>query len=148
MYNINRCFLFCSSHSLVPQTFVIWWTAWNDCHPLDFPLPASISRHTTLHTLAPELLLSNHLLFNRHGGESYIGITIRRAWELLDPDARDLMVHCWCSKKENGVIRNAIAHPDNTKQAENLLTHDLHKDLQYLQPRAMTYIARAPEIFK
>ena len=29
-------------------------------------------------------------------------------WYLL------LMIHCWCSKKDNDIIRNTIAHPDTT----------------------------------
>jgi hypothetical protein len=153
MSNIYLYFFYLAHHALlyylIPQTFMIWWTAWNDCYPVNFPLPATIFHHTSLHTLAPELIPFYHLLFNCFGEESHDGITIRRAWETLDPVARDLMVHCWCSKKENDVIGNAIVHPGNTKQrAQDLFTHDLCDDLQYLQPRAMSYISRAPEIFK
>ena len=124
---------------------MIWWTAWNDRDPVAFPLPVSMSHYT----LAPELPAFNHLLFNRNGGESQNGITVRRSWERLDSVARDLMVHCWCSKKGNETIRNAVAHPATTKQrAQELLTEDLCDNLQYLHPRAMTYISNAPEIFK
>ena len=45
--------------------------------------------------------------------------------EKKDPVSRDLMIHCWCSKKDNDIIRNTIAHPDTTKKdAQDLLTQD------------------------
>ena len=74
-----------------------------------------------------------------------------QAWEKLekhDPVARDLMIHCWCSKKDNNIIRNTIAHPDTTKEGtEELLTQDLHDDLQYLFPHVMTYVSDASDVF-
>jgi hypothetical protein len=142
--DILLTFSFCS-YLTVPQTFVIWWNAWNDRDHVSYPLPPSMAHYT----LAPELAAFNHLLFNRRGDESKNGITVRKAWEKLDSVARDLMVHCWCRKNSNDIIRNAIAHPDMTKGgARELLTQDLCHDLQYLYPRAMTYISNAPEIFK
>ena len=115
--------------------------AWNGRDPLAFPLPASMSRYT----LPPRLLTFSLQLFNQHNGESWKGVIVRQAWEKLekkDPVGRDLMIHCWCGKKDNDLIRNTIAHPDTTKKdAQELLTQDLYGDLQYLFPRAMTYVS-------
>jgi len=130
----------------LPQTFVIWRNAWNALDPNTFPLPASMATYT----LAPALLAFHHLLFD-NDRESKIGIVVRQAWEALEVDmiSRDLMVHCWCSKKGNASIRNPIAHPDTTKEgAEEIITHDLCDDLQYLNSRAMKYISDSPDIFK
>ena len=98
------------------------------------------------YTLAPELLTFKP---NEHGGESQIGIVVRRTWEGLNSVARDLMIHCWCSKKDNDIIRSAIlAHLDTT-EAQELITHDLCGDLQYLHTEfAMTYISDSPIFFK
>ena len=118
--------------------------AWNSYDPLTFPLPASISQYT----LPPKLHTYSHQLFNWYGGESWKGVTVRQVWESLNPVARDLMVHCWCSKKSNDVFRNTLAHLDTTKEgAQELLIHDLRDDLQYLYACAMTYVSNAPGIF-
>ena len=144
----DRFYLFCSLFSTivtVPQAFVIWWNAWHNHNPNSFPLPASMSNYT----LPPELSVYNHLLFNGRGGESQIGVTVRKAWEKLDQVAtqRDLMIHCWCSKKGNDIIKNTIANP--TRQAaQELVNIDLCNDLQYLHSYAMTYISDFPDIFK
>ena len=140
-YNQLLFYLSCSKFS-VPQTFVIWWNAWNDCDPNNFPLPSSISQ--SHYTYDSGLFSFVHLLFDHRGRESQIGISVRKAWEKLDPqaEARDLIVYCWCVEKSGNVVRNAIAHPVATKtQAEQLLSRDLCRGLQCLHPCAMKYVS-------
>lgn len=69
---------------------------------------------------------------------------LREAWEKLKSFAidRDLMLYCWCGKMSGSNIRNLMAHPVTTKkQAEELLTHGLCDEFDYLRTRAMTYVS-------
>lgn len=121
--------------------FAIWWTAWNSRDPVNFPLPEFMSQ-LTIH-----LPLGNSL-FNRYGGESAQGVILRKAWEMLEPVSRDLMMHCWCGKMSGINIRNPLAHPITYKeQAQQILSNDLQDKLSYLHFCALTNVSDAPDIF-
>jgi hypothetical protein len=127
----------------VPRLFAIWWTAWNDRHPLVFPLPASLLRLTTAAITLP----SGYFLFDHDGTESEKGILIRKAWESLDSDqptrnTRDFMMCCWCGKMFSSGIRLNIAHPVTSKEeAKKTISLLLCDDLAYLHEFALYYIS-------
>ena len=131
----------------MPHIFAIWWTAWNSRDPINFPLPAYMSNLTD-----PTIQLSlGNFLFKHHGGlrESRKGRILRKAWEILEPIPRDLMMQCWCGKMSGINMRNPIVHPViYKKQAEEILSNDLHDKLSYLHSCALTIISNAPETFK
>lgn len=132
----------------MPETFVIWWYAWNQRHPNIFDIPLSMSLFTPPRNR--NWFEIKKKLFDRFGRESKVGIVVRRAWEMLDTATRDLMIYCWCNKT-NGETRNSIAHPAQSKsEAEEILTTDLYINLNLhdLYHCAMGYIAEDKQKFK
>ena len=121
--------------------FAIWWKAWNVCDPSGFPIPVSMFGLSRI-DLPPGCFLFSY------GAESGKGIILRRAWEMLEPVARDLMMYCWCAKMSGSYSRKPIAHPVMTKkQAEQQLSQDLCDELSYLLTTAITYVSNAPRTF-
>lgn len=130
----------------VPRMFAIWWFAWNTRDPDQFPLPVYISN------LSPAIhwqLPLGNFLFKSNGSESAKGVVLRKAWEMLEPIARDLMMHCWCCKMNGVDIRNIFfAHPFTSKtEAEEILGKDLCNELGYLHSHAITDVRNAPGTF-
>lgn len=110
LYRSNRAYKFIASVGILTQhkrtvqrDFTHWWIMWNDLHPSEFPLPPVLSRFPKLsknEPSFPEYAYNKSDLIDEHGRETRRGASLRRAWDKIPEDDRDLLLFCWAAQRK------------------------------------------------
>lgn len=131
----------------VPRLLTEWWIIQNLVDPVAYPLPQSLRRHGDPPTSNDDEDWEDRFI-DSHGQETPLGVAVRRAWEIISPADRELMLFCWMARQDYQEDRLDFAHPKPALDtALEMVEHDLSGDLQYLQVLALTLMLQSPDSF-
>lgn len=127
----------------VPRLLTEWWITQNLIDPVAYPLPQSLRQHGPPTSNDDEDWEDRFI--ENHGQETPLGVAVRRAWEIISPVDRELMLFCWVARQDYQEDRLDFAHPKPAlNTAFEMVEHDLSGNLQVL---ALTLILQSPDNF-